>query len=64
MSSADTQYITVYSTVTGVHTPVLVAQNPNGFRQVSDRLDDELDYDEARLAALRWAKTLSLPFKV
>jgi hypothetical protein len=59
----DAPFVTVHSTVTGVHTPVLMVVHPHGFRQISDRLEDETSFDDAYRAAKNWAKTQSLEFK-
>ena len=57
-------YVTVHTTILGEHTPVLVAVHPNGYEQVSDRLEAETDHQEAKRLAVRWAEALGYEYRV
>jgi hypothetical protein len=57
-------YITVQSSIRGEHTPVLVDTTPEGVTQISDRLDAELNFDDAKRAAVSWAASMNIEYRV
>jgi hypothetical protein len=57
-------HVTVVSSVSGCHAPVMYARSPHGFVQVADRLEDEIEFVQAKREAVSWAKRLNVPYLI